>query len=231
MAYMNEEVAVPTFQIVGSFDMRYLSYGSNKADYKGYTAELFHTDVFDGEKENTLPHIIPGKTAFFIRYVNDGYRVVREILALVDSVTEYTLDAGTGICTLKFSFTEVPINTYDPNLMEIKPVISHILTYDGFIAVIFEGDSEYTSKYVVANMKTFSHGGVMYWQSEVFSYGIHLQPGEPSIDTDLVGVAVVLIASTLKVPDVSKYGKFEQMVQRFMSHVYNTHTISGGNEV
>jgi len=220
MGYMNEEQIVPTYQIVGSMDIPFLAYGNDTIRYEGKIFDLFHEDICKTISE--IPKIIPGKTAFFVRFVNSKSKnkTIREIVALIDSVSEYTIDTQNNTCVIQFKFTEVPVNTFDPGLQEIKPIISHILSDKDYIALIFEGDIDFITSYTTKNMRTFSHGGKVYWLIDTLFYSMHLKPGDPSIDTSKTALAVVVVASTLKVADVTRYKEFQTMLGTYMNNIY-----------
>lgn len=221
MAYVNELQLVPTYQIVGTIDLPYLSYGNNRADYSGNVFELFHESVCS--KLEDVPKIIPNKTAFYIRYrkTKNGKNFnTHTILALVDVVSEYMVDRTTESCKLSFTFVEVPINSYDPTITRIDPVISHIFADHEYIAVVLEGDVDYASQYANSNFRSFVHADKVYWMIDTLQYNVHLRPGEPSIDVERPAVAIVVVASTLKVVNNRNYQEFTAMLERYLNNIY-----------
>ena len=221
MAYLNEGQISTTYQIVGSIDLSFMEYGNNRAHYTGKVFELFYETVCS--KFEDLPRIIPCKTAFFIRYrkTKNGRNFnTREILALVDNVEEYTVNKADGTCKLVFTFIEVPVNSYDPNAMILGPVISHVFSDKGFIALVFEGNSDFLMSYVNSKYRTFVHAGAVYWMIDTFQYTAHLRPGEPSIDTERPTLAIVVVASDLKVPRSDLKDDFMAMLEKHLNNIY-----------
>ncbi|WP_300943434.1 hypothetical protein [uncultured Duncaniella sp.] len=221
MAYLNEGQISTTYQIVGSIDLSFMEYGNNRAHYSGKVFELFYETVCSTFED--LPRIIPCKTAFFIRYrkTKNGRNFnTREILALVDNVEEYTVNKADETCKLVFTFIEVPVNSYDPNAMILGPIISHVFSDKGFIALVFEGNSDFLMSYVNSKYRTFVHAGEVYWMIDTFQYTAHLRPGEPSIDTERPTLAIVVVASDLKVPRSDLKDEFMTMLEKHLNNIY-----------
>lgn len=221
MAYLNEGQISTTYQIVGSIDLSFMEYGNNRAHYSGKVLELFYETVCSTFED--LPRIIPCKTAFFIRYrkTKNGRNFnTREILALVDNVEEYTVNKADGTCKLVFTFIEVPVNSYDPNSTILGPVISHVFSDKGFIALVFEGNSDFLMSYVNSRYRTFVHANVVYWMIDTFQYTAHLRPGEPSIDTERPTLAIVVVAADLKVSRSDLKDEFMTMLEKHLNNIY-----------
>lgn len=216
------------YDILGEITIPMVAYDDSKREVSitGFIDKVFFPSKINPESKTNLgaPDITPGVSAFTIRLVN-GSTVVDTIIGIVHTVNKYRVtrnpqNPSETIVHLDIAFDRVETDYRSPNIHNIEPMLTNIITGDnGFVALFFTGDKTACADMIKKEYRVFTHNGKVY----------HTCDGPTAINmmetADLtISVAVFVIASETEIPDVEGLKRFRSAIGHY---VHNFHGVGG----